>query len=209
MSSPQAVELFFRISCPWSYLAFVRLNEAALRTGASVVYRPVLEDGLQTTALQTADGTARANYAAKDLRDWARFAGVTVKLPNTKPKAVFAQRAIVAAIDAGRGKAFIDALFAALFKTGDDIDDSAVVLAIATDCGLSATDFEKRADSPTTTDAVATNTRELLARGGFTVPTMFVSSDMYVGNDRVPLVESALMRAADRPFIAPGEHDRL
>jgi hypothetical protein len=35
---------------------------------------------------------------------------------------------------------------------------------------------------------------------------MFVGDDMYVGNDRMPLVEMALARASGRPFIAPGAH---
>ena len=39
------------------------------------------------------------------------------------------------------------------------------------------------------------NTEELIRRGGFGSPTMFVNgTDMYFGNDRLPLVEAALMR---------------
>jgi 2-hydroxychromene-2-carboxylate isomerase len=39
------------------------------------------------------------------------------------------------------------------------------------------------------------NTEEVIARGGFGSPTMFVDgSDMYFGNDRLPLVEAALTR---------------
>ena len=41
-----------------------------------------------------------------------------------------------------------------------------------------------------------TNTDELIARGGFGSPSMFVGGDdMYFGNDRLPLVEAALLRA--------------
>jgi len=38
---------------------------------------------------------------------------------------------------------------------------------------------------------------------------MLLGEDMYVGHARMPLLESALMRASDRPFVAPGEHDRI
>ena len=149
-------------------------------------------------------------FRSKNLADWARFAGVSIKRTSSLPGEMeFAQRAIVAAIDAGRGRTFVEALFAAYFGVGHDISERSVVLRIAADCGLTGVDFEQRADSATAAAAIETNTHELLARGGFAAPTMFVGSDMYVGNDRVPLVESALMRAADRPFIAPGEHDRL
>ena len=36
------------------------------------------------------------------------------------------------------------------------------------------------------------NTDELIARGGFGSPTIFVGNDMYFGNDRMPLVKAAL-----------------
>ena len=36
------------------------------------------------------------------------------------------------------------------------------------------------------------NTDELIARGGFGSPTMFVDGSMFFGNDRLPFVELAL-----------------
>ena len=51
------------------------------------------------------------------------------------------------------------------------------------------------------TDAVKArlrdNTQELIERGGFGSPTMFVNeTDMYFGNDRFELVEAALKAAS-------------
>ena len=36
------------------------------------------------------------------------------------------------------------------------------------------------------------NTDELITRGGFGSPTIFVGTDMFFGNDRMPLVRAAL-----------------
>ena len=47
---------------------------------------------------------------------------------------------------------------------------------------------------------------ELLRRGGFGSPSMFVAESLYFGHDRLPLVEAALLHHGDRPFVAPGEH---
>ena len=42
------------------------------------------------------------------------------------------------------------------------------------------------------------NTDELIERGGFGSPTIFVDGDdMYFGNDRLPLVREALARSAE------------
>jgi 2-hydroxychromene-2-carboxylate isomerase len=211
----QAVEFFYCCSCPWTYLAFVRLQETALRTGADIVFRPVLAEWIPTAggrALPYAwlgpDPAMRA-YAAKDLRDWARFCSVSVELPPSWPaRPQWAQRGAVAAIDAGVIRRYADAVFRAHFSAGRDISDRRVVLEVAAVCGLEGPDFESRLDDEATLAAVRRNTDELVARGGFGSPTMFLGEDMYFGHDRVSLLESALMRSADRPLIAPGEHGR-
>jgi 2-hydroxychromene-2-carboxylate isomerase len=73
-----AVEFVFDASCPWSYLALERTRDAALRTGARIIYRPVLVDDVLQLATPgyPADRSdpvpARARHQAKDLADWAR-----------------------------------------------------------------------------------------------------------------------------------------
>lgn len=214
VSSRQRVEFFYCSSCPWSYLAYVRLNEAVLRTGGTVRYRPVLAGQLHQDGNlpdpYVARHPAEANYQRKDLQDWASFAGVKIKLPDgRRAPPVWAQRAAVVALDTGHASKLIGALFAAHFASGRDIADRTEVISIAADCGLHGPHFEAALDDSKSTAVVVANTEELLARGGFGSPTMFLGDDMYFGNDRMPLVESALMRAADHQFIAPGEHGRI
>jgi 2-hydroxychromene-2-carboxylate isomerase len=48
---------------------------------------------------------------------------------------------------------------------------------------------------PGVKERLKANTDELIARGGFGSPTIFVGDDMYFGNDRLPLVREALRRA--------------
>jgi 2-hydroxychromene-2-carboxylate isomerase len=44
-------------------------------------------------------------------------------------------------------------------------------------------------------DQLKANTDEVMARGGFGSPTIFVDkTDMYFGNDRMPLIREALHR---------------
>ena len=43
------------------------------------------------------------------------------------------------------------------------------------------------------------NTDEVIRRGGFGSPTLFVNGeDMYFGNDRLPLVRDALLRGGHK-----------
>ena len=55
--------------------------------------------------------------------------------------------------------------------------------------------FESRIASPEIKAKLRANTDELIARGGFGSPTMFVDhDDLYFGNDRLELVREALAR---------------
>ena len=48
-------------------------------------------------------------------------------------------------------------------------------------------------DFPTPLGVLRSNTDELIARGGYGSPTLFINDDdMYFGNDRLPLVEHRL-----------------
>jgi 2-hydroxychromene-2-carboxylate isomerase len=49
-------------------------------------------------------------------------------------------------------------------------------------------------------DRLRANTEELMRRGGFGSPTMFVGgTDMFFGNDRLALVRAAVERSRKRP----------
>lgn len=193
----------------------MRLREAALRTGAVVVYRPVSGawiDGYLGGSLASLVAHLHpsvASYINKDLGDWARFCGVEIQTSwQPQVSTEWAQRGAIVAIECGRIAVYADAVFRAVFSDGRDISQREVVLELAVACGLSGADFERRLDSEEVLAAVRANGAELLARGGFGSPTMFVAADMYFGHDRLPLVESALMRSSEQPFIAPGEHGR-
>jgi 2-hydroxychromene-2-carboxylate isomerase len=68
-----------------------------------------------------------------------------------------------------------------------------VVAEIARISGLDPEWILARAESDEIKARLRANTDELIARGGFGSPTLFIDrSDMYFGNDRLPLVEAAL-----------------
>jgi 2-hydroxychromene-2-carboxylate isomerase len=209
-----AVAFFFDFSCPWSYLALGRVREAAIRTGSRVVYRPVLVDDVLRSANPAfpADRSdpvpARARYQAKDLGDWARYCGLTLRRPKPWPiRAEWAQRGAVAAGALAPGPApYLAAVFSALFVDNAAITDLAVVEALAARAGLDAGPFAGRVRDPATLAEVDGNGKDLLARGGFGTPTFLVGDDLYFGNDRLPLVEAAMARRADMRLVLPGAH---
>lgn len=218
-----AVEFYFDASCPWSYLALERVREAAIRTGSRIIYRPVLVDDVLRAANPgfPADRTdpvvVRARYQAKDLADWARYCGLTLRRPRPWPiRPEWAQRGAVAAAEiSGQGSAgiaaYLAAVFGALFADNQDISDLAVVEALAASAGLDAARFASLVRDEATRREVEKNAAELVAHGGFGTPTFLVATgrdggDLYFGNDRLPLVEAALARLGGMRLVLPGAH---
>jgi 2-hydroxychromene-2-carboxylate isomerase len=210
---PATVEFYFDCSCPWSYLALGRLREAAVRTGARIDYRPVLLAAIGGKPHQVfardALAEARLRYRSKDLQDWARFSGVILRDPGTGPiDSGWAQRGVIVAQRSGRQVAFIDGVFRARFVEGRDISQFSEIQAVAAHAGLDAATFADEAGGPDTLAGLQENISRLLEQGGFGTPTMLVGTDLYFGNDRMPLVEVALARAGGMRFVMPGEHGR-
>ena len=202
------IELFFDLTSPWTWLAVHNLVPLAKRHGAEIVWRPVLVGGV-FNAVNPAIYEARANpmpvkarYSAKDLDDWARLAGLEIHFPPAcghPVNAVLAMRVALAMQARGKLEPFAFAAFDTLWKHERDLADPAVLAPLIAAQGEDPETVFAEAKSDAIKAQLRTNTEELIARGGFGSPSIFVNGDdMYFGNDRLPLVESALVRAKAR-----------
>ncbi len=71
-----------------------------------------------------------------------------------------------------------------------------VLETVAARVNRNGAELVKRSEQDDIKATLRANTDELIARGGFGSPTIFINTDdMYFGNDRLPLVEAALSGA--------------
>jgi 2-hydroxychromene-2-carboxylate isomerase len=197
------LEFFFDCSSPWTYLAFARLPGVLERTKAAVIWRPILVGGIFNEVNRDVyDRRAnpeprKASYYEKDLQDWARLCGIRIGKPPVFPvRAVAVMRCVIAADERGALVPFARAAFEAYWGDLEDISRKDVLAKVAQKAGLDGEALLARSETPEIKERLRINTEEVIARGGFGSPTMFVNGDdMYFGNDRLPLVEPALDRA--------------
>jgi 2-hydroxychromene-2-carboxylate isomerase len=194
------LEFFFDCSSPWTYLAFHRIEDLAAETGADLVWRPILVGGVFNAVnpsvyeQRTNPVPAKARYYAKDLGDWARHYGLRIGMPPVFPvNSVKAMRGALVADEKQRLPAYVRAVFERYWGDLEDISQDEVLGGIVDRVGLDRDEFFGKIAAPETKAKLRANTDELIARGGFGSPTLFVNQgDMYFGNDRLVLVREAL-----------------
>jgi 2-hydroxychromene-2-carboxylate isomerase len=90
---------------------------------------------------------------------------------------------------------FARAVFEAYWGDDKDISQEAVLSDICKRVGVDPVKFLAGIGEQAIKDQLKANTDEVMTRGGFGSPTIFVDkTDMYFGNDRLPLIREALQR---------------
>ena len=195
------IEFFFDCSSPWTYLAFHNIQPLAREVGAEISWRPILVGGIFNTvnpsvyASRETPVPLKARYMKKDLADWARSAGLEIKMPPTVFP-VNSVKAMRGCIFLGKDMVpFARAVFRAYWGDDKDISRDEVLAELCKGLGIDPQKFFAGITEQTIKDQLKANTDEVMARGGFGSPTIFVDkTDMYFGNDRLPLIREALLR---------------
>jgi 2-hydroxychromene-2-carboxylate isomerase len=198
------IEFFFDCSSPWTYLGFHNIQPLAASMKVPIRWRPILVGGVFNAVNPSVYASrenplpAKRDYMLKDLQDWARLSGLKIVMP---PKvfpvnSVKAMRGCLWLEPQGRLVPFATAVFEAYWGRDEDISQDAVLADICNRCGIDVAAFQAGIADPAVKEQLKTDTGELIRRGGFGSPTIFIGDDMYFGNDRLPLVAEALRRRA-------------
>lgn len=197
------IEFFFDCSSPWTWLAFRNIQPIARELGVEVRWRPVLVGGIFNAVnpsvyeFRERGVPVKQAYHKKDLQDWARFSGVTIRFPPTvfPVNSVKAMRGCLLLEPEGKLVPFAEAVFEAYWTQDLDISQDPVLAEICERVEVDAAGFLEGIAQPAIKAALKANTDEVIARGGFGSPTIFVGGDdMYFGNDRLVLVRDAVLR---------------
>lgn len=198
------IEFFFDCSSPWTYLAFHNIQPMAAELGVAIAWRPILVGGVfnavnpSVYAARDNPVPVKAAYMRKDLADWARLAGLKIVFPPRvfPVNSVKAMRGCMLLEADRKLVAFARAAFEAYWGEDEDISQDAVLARVCARAGVNPAYLFAGLGEQSIKDKLRANTEELIRRGGFGSPTIFVDgTDMYFGNDRLVLVRDAVERA--------------
>ena len=194
------IEFYFDCSSPWTYLAFESIQTLLERPDVEIEWKPFLVGGVFNTVNPSVYQNrqqpvpVKQRYYAKDLQDWAAFVGLIIGNPPVFPvNSVKVMRGAFVALEEDCLVPYARHAFERYWRDLEDISKDELVTEIAQQAGLDTMDFWQKITSQPYKDKLRHNTNELIERGGFGSPTMFLNGeDMYFGNDRLILIEHKL-----------------
>ena len=196
-----SVEFFYDYGSPYSYLADTRLAGLEARTGARVVYRPMLLGGVfkatgnESPFVEPVE--AKRKYFSIELRRAVAALGVTFEQNSHFPiNTLGLMRAAYAARALDVFESFHSTIYRAFWTEGADLGKSEVVEAVLSARGLDGKQILDFAGRDEIKAELRATTEEAVERGVFGAPTFFVEGEMFFGNDRMDAVESMLEAGA-------------
>lgn len=194
------LEVYWDFSSPFAYLGVSQAEKLAERTGAKLVWRPMLLGGLfksigQVDFPMATFSAAKQAYYAKDLRRWADHWQIPFKWPSRFPmNTVKALRCYLAIDDEAKREAFRKNVFHAFWAEDRDISDDAVLRELLGTAGVADADaILTKTQDAAIKNALIDATKKAADAGVFGAPTWVVNGqELFWGQDRTFLVERAL-----------------
>lgn len=181
------VTFYFDPISPYAWLAANALApvEAA---GAQINFQPVLFAALLNAHgnVGPAEVPAKRAYIFRDVMREAARAGLVFKGPPGHPfNPLQALRMCLALTRQDERQRFALALMNACWERGEDISDTAVLLQLAANCGLSGPALQAASQQPAVKAQLASATEQAIGDGVFGVPTLRVGDQLFWGADRI------------------------
>ena len=192
----KSLEFYFDFCSPTAFLAHKRLGQLVQQYALEVRYIPMLLGGVFKASGNTSPVAipAKGKYMLEqDLPRFARRYGVQLNFnPHFPINTLNLMRAAIAAQRLGCFDAYVDLVYDAIWVSGINMGDPALVQRTLAGAGLDADALLALSQDPQVKAELAANTETAVARGVFGAPTLFMDGAMYFGQDRLDFIEEAL-----------------
>jgi len=185
------ITFWYDFASTYSYLAAMRVEETASRSGVEVNWQPFLlgpifgAQGWTDSPFNIYE--AKGNYMWRDMARLAEGQGLPFRRPGTFPQnSLLAGRVACLGRDHGWGADFTRAAHAAQFGEGRNISTAEDLTPLLTGLGLNAADVLAQATSPEGKLALRHGTDAAIAAGVFGAPSFTTEGgELFWGSDRL------------------------
>ena len=192
----KTLEFLFDFGSPTTYLAHKQLPGVAERTGATIVYVPMLLGAVfkATGNASPAMVPAKGRWMGADMARFARRHGITFRSNPFFPiNTLHLMRGATGLLDDIRFAAYVEAVFDAMWREPKNLGEPAELIPVLARAGLSPEEFQALTARDDVKEQLKATTEQAVERGAFGAPTFFVGEEMFFGQDRLDFVEEALV----------------
>ncbi len=199
----RTLEFIFDFASPNCYLAYKALGSFEALSKADIKLVPCLLGGIFKATGNRPPMAAFAGVKGKldyEMLEIRRFCTeheldrFTFN-PHFPINTLALMRGLIAAKTENCEKTYRDAVLAAIWEDGKNMNEPEIVASVLSGAGLNAQALLAKSQSPEVKKALIDNTSEAVARGVFGLPAFFVGDKMYFGKDRLAQIDAAI--AAD------------
>lgn len=200
--SALVIPFYFGLGSRYSYLAASQLDRIGQQNGCRFEWLPLQSGELIRRANagkspfqeNAPSGQYDWDYRQRDAEAWAEYYGIPYVEPATfRVDPSDLAKACWAAKCEGRLGRMVQAVFQAVFVESVEVTRD-VLTDLARGIGMDAAEFLRALDSPEVVEMHEDALKRALADGVFGVPSFVLEGRLYWGNDRLPLLESALAK---------------
>ncbi len=186
----QTIDFVYDFCSPNAFLAYKMLPKIAKGHKATVVPVPVMLPVIfKSTHNQSpfeafSENRQKSSYLTHDLHRFARRRGVSFHMsPHFPVNTKFAMRGAYYASGKPWENKYIDAVFDAIWVHGQKVDELNVLSEILREAELPVRKIREAIAAPETKQLLKEQTKDIVRRGAFGVPSMFVGSEMFFGKN--------------------------
>lgn len=209
--SATPIEYFYSAHSAFAYLGSTCFMDIARAAGRPIAHKPYdLRRGIEAAGTVPFRERSQAHldyFFRREIDRWAEHRNVQVMqgTPTYHHHDILPSNTLViAAVQQGLGTSKVDALAHALlerhWRDDADLADPDTLRVITDSVGIDPEPLLEASGSPEVRKVYETNTVEAIQRSVFGSPTYFVDGDMFYGQDRLELVQRALIK----PYAGTG-----
>ena len=198
----QEIEFFYDFGSPNAYLVHCTLPGLAARHQAQVIYHPMLLGGVfkatnnQSPFQAFSAVTHKLGYIGREVaRFCERYDLPFVMNPHFPINTLRLMRGAIFAQGHSWGRAYIDAVFNAIWLEERDMNNPDIVQEVLSKAGLPVDDILQAAQDPAVKQVLIGATEDAVAAGVFGAPSMIVKGELFFGKDSLDDLDWRLAQA--------------
>tara|TARA_A100001011_G_scaffold394768_1_gene487951 strand:- start:776 stop:1375 length:600 start_codon:yes stop_codon:yes gene_type:complete len=192
------IQFYFDVGSPTAYLAYHRLDQIKNIYDFDLQFIPILLGGVfkSTGNSSPAMVPAKGQYMGQfDLPRFSKLYGVPLNLnPHFPINTLTLMRGAVFAQQNDILERYLDAVFQSIWVHKKNLGVLAEVYETLTAADLNGQEIIEATKVQDIKDVLIANTENAIERGVFGVPTFFVDSEMFFGQDRIQFIEVLLSK---------------